>query len=227
MGKRVKAPKDYDRKPVELLLYRWGGKWGPFKVKIPCGECTLTTDIVQDVLKTELKTARVNLTIRDWLSHLIKATFQGARHAPVLMINGKVLSQGVAINRGVLAEAVMSEHVQHFPLEGTHIFGKENCGYCQKAKQAADMAGLEYQYHDVVKNAGAMYEMLARVKPIVGPKTPITTPQIWIDGTYVGGYEQLATHLQNQAKPVSDRPSTHRLELEMSDLDPQIPPTIN
>ena len=36
-----------------------------------------------------------------------------------------------------------------------------------------------------------MYEMLARVKPIVGPKTPVTTPQIWVDGEYVGGAEEL------------------------------------
>ena len=227
MGKRVKAPKHYDRKPVDLLLYRWGGKWGPFKVKIPCGECTLTTDIVQDVLENELKTARVKLTVRDWLSHMIKAFFQGARHAPVLMVNGEVLSQGVAINRGVLAEAVMNEHVKHFPLEGTHIFGKEKCGYCHKAKAAADMAGLEYEYHDVVKNVGAMYEMLARVKPIVGPKTPITTPQIWIDGQYIGGYDQLAAHLQTQAKPVSEVSEPRKIKLNLSELEPQTPPTIN
>lgn len=206
MGKRVKAPTTYDRKPAELLLYRWAGKWGPFKVKIPCGECALTTDIVEDVLANELKTANVNLTVRDWLSHMVKAWFQGAKHAPVLILNGKVLSQGVAINRGLVAEAVMNEHVQHFPLEGTHIFGKENCGYCRKAKAAADAANLNYAYHDVVKNPGAMYEMLARVKPIVGPKTPITTPQIWIDGNYIGGYEQLVEHLDQQAPLIAQAP---------------------
>ena len=198
MSKRVKAPKAYDHMPAKLLLYRWGGKWGPFKVKIPCGECTLTTDIVKDVLENELKTAEVELTVRDWLSYMVKAFFQGARHAPVLMLNGKVLSQGVAINRGLLAEAVMTEHVQHFPLKGTHVFGKENCGYCTKAKEAAMAAGIPFEYHDVVKNPGAMYEMLARVKPIVGPKTPITTPQIWIDGAYIGGYDQLQVYIERR-----------------------------
>jgi len=42
MGKIIALPETYDRTPVKLLLYRWGGKWGPLKVKIPCGECTLT-----------------------------------------------------------------------------------------------------------------------------------------------------------------------------------------
>ena len=227
MGSRVKAPKRYDRKPAQLLLYRWAGKWGPFKVKIPCGECTLTTDIVEDVLANELKTARVKLTVRDWLSHMVKAFFQGAKHAPVLMLNGKVISQGVAINRGLLAETVMNEHVQHFPLEGTHIFGKENCGYCRKAKVLADAAALDHQYHDVVKNPGAMYEMLARVKPIVGPKTPITTPQIWIDGEYIGGYDQLANRLETQTLKTSRPQQSQSPDLSISDLEPPTPPTIN
>ncbi|MEM9179600.1 MAG: glutaredoxin domain-containing protein [Pseudomonadota bacterium] len=217
MSKRVKAPKSYDHKPARLLLYRWGGKWGPFKVKIPCGECTLTTDIVKDVLEHELKTAEVELTVRDWLSHMVKAVFQGARHAPVLMLNGKVLSQGVAINRGLLAEAVMTEHVQHFPLKGTHIFGKENCGYCTKAKAMAESAGIAFEYHDVVKNPGAMYEMLARVKPIVGPKTPITTPQIWIDGEYIGGYDQLRAHLEAQPATLDDRPQASDFNVQVGD----------
>ncbi|MEM9739945.1 MAG: glutaredoxin domain-containing protein [Pseudomonadota bacterium] len=196
MGKAVKAPTSYDLKPIKLLVYRWGGQWGPFKVKIPCGECTLTTDILRDVLENECANAEVELEIKDWLSHLMEATWKGARHAPAVLLNGTVISQGVAINRGTLAQAIMEEHVQHFPMQGTHIFGKENCAYCTKAKILADEAGLDYIYHDVVKNPGAMYEMLARVKPIVGPKTPITTPQIWIDGRYVGGFEQLQARLE-------------------------------
>jgi len=27
---------------IKITLYRWAGSWGPFKVNIPCGECTLT-----------------------------------------------------------------------------------------------------------------------------------------------------------------------------------------
>ncbi|MEL7481935.1 MAG: glutaredoxin domain-containing protein [Pseudomonadota bacterium] len=191
MGKIVKLPETYDRKPVELLVYRWGGKWGPFKVKIPCGECTLTTDVIQDTLETELANAEVEFKTKDWLTHMLEASFKGARHAPCVLINGKVVFQGGALNRGLLAELVMNEHVQHFPLEGTHLFGKENCKFCRQAKADLDHLGIDYTYQDVVKNPGAMYEMLARVKPIVGPKTPITMPQIWIDGSYVGGADAL------------------------------------
>ncbi len=191
MGKAVKLPKRYDRKPAKLLVYRWAGSKWPFKVKITCGECTLTTDIINDVVKNELSNAVVKVEFRDWLSSMFQALTKGAYHAPAILLNGKVISQGVAINRGMLAEAVMNHHVRHFPIEGTHVFGKDNCGYCTKAKDALDKAGIEYAYHDVVKNPGAMYEMIIRTKAIVGEKTTITTPQIWINGAYVGGYQQL------------------------------------
>lgn len=191
MSKVAKRPDVYDRKPVKLLVYRWGGKWGPFKVKIPCGECALTGDVIEDTLKNELANAEVEYEVRDWLTHLLKALWQRAYHAPAVLLNGEVIAQGGALNRGVLAERVMNEHVQHFPLEGTHLFGKENCKFCKRAKADLDELGVAYTYHDVVKNPGAMYEMLARVKPIIGAKTPVTMPQIWIDGSYVGGSDQL------------------------------------
>ena len=191
MGKITPLPTVYDRKPVKILLYRWGGKWGPFKVKIPCGECGLTKDVIADTLANELSNAVVEVETKDWLSNMVRASIKGARHAPCVLVNGKVVFQGGALNRGLLAEIVMNEHVQHFPLEGNHIFGKDNCPFCVRAKEDMDRLGIEYTYHDVVKNPGAMYEMLARVKPIVGPKTPITTPQVWIDGEYIGGSDAL------------------------------------
>lgn len=200
MGKVAKAPKAFDRVPAKLTVYKWAGRKWPFKVKINCGECTLTQDIIKDVLENELVNAEVELEVKDWLSHVFEALWKGARHAPAILLDGKVISQGVAVNRGLLAEAIMKRHVQHFPIEGTHIFGKEGCPYCVKAKAAMDAAGIDYTYHDVVKNPGAMYEMITRVKRIIGLKTPVTVPQIWIDGKYIGGYTELAETLDARPK---------------------------
>ena len=41
-------------KPVKVILYRWAGAWGPFKVNIPCGECSLTVDVIEDTIAHEL-----------------------------------------------------------------------------------------------------------------------------------------------------------------------------
>ena len=185
-----------DAEPVRLRLYKWAGQWGPFKVRIPCGECALTEDVIEDTLSFELANAKVEFIVKEWLTYWWEPLLAGGGwHAPIVLVENKVISQGDALNRGVLAEAVIREYVSRFPLEGTHFFGKEKCGHCTRAKEYMDRAGINYQYHDVVKNPGALYEMLARVKPIIGEETPVTTPQIWIDGAFIGGADELGERL--------------------------------
>jgi len=188
--------------PVRLTLYKWAGQWGPFKVKIPCGECALTEDVIEDTLANELANAKVEFVVKEWLSNWWEPLFaNGGWHAPIVQVGRRRISQGDALNRGVLAEAVIREHVKRFPLEGSHFFGKANCRHCDRAKGFLEQAGIPYTYHDVVKNPGAMYEMLARVKPIIGEKTPVTTPQIWLDGTFIGGADELGARLGIEVAP--------------------------
>ncbi|MEM9356588.1 MAG: glutaredoxin domain-containing protein [Pseudomonadota bacterium] len=182
-------------RPVRVTLYRWAGKWGSFKVKIPCGECALTKDVLLDTFETDLAGIPVELDVRDWLTEWYKPLPKGGWHAPIVLVEGKIISQGYALNRGILTEAVIKEHVAQSKLDGTHLFGKSSCPHCVRAKSYMDAAGIAYEYHDVVKQPRALYEMIARVKPIVGPKTPITVPQIWVDGAYVGGADELGKML--------------------------------
>jgi len=188
--------------PVQLRLYKWAGQWGPFKVKIPCGECALTEDVIEDTLATELAGAKVAFTVKEWLTYWWEPLLAGGGwHAPIVLVGDKVIGQGDALNRGVLTEAVIREYVRRFDIEGDILFGKENCPHCTRAKAYLERAGVDYEYRDVVKNPGAMYEMLARVKPIIGHKTPVTTPQIWLDGVFVGGADELAEKLGLEVEP--------------------------
>ena len=191
--------------PVKLTLYRWAGAWGPFSVKIPCGECSLTVDVIKDTLATELDGVPVELEIRDWLSNWWRPLSAGGWHAPIVMVEGRVVSQGHALNRGVLTEAIIAAHVAGNEATGNHLYGKETCQHCKRAKRYLDAAEIDYKYHDVVRNPRALYEMLGRVKPIVGPKTPITVPQIWIDGKYIGGADELGKLLGIDVEPNPER----------------------
>lgn len=188
-------------KPVKVTLYRWAGAWGPFKVKIPCGECALTKDVIKDTLETDLAGIPVELDIREWLTEWWKPLLKGGWHAPIVMVEDKVVSQGIALNRGVLTQAIIDAYAGRSEVQGSHLFGKESCPHCKRAKQYMADAGIQYTYHDVVKSPRSLYEMLARVKPLVGHKTPITVPQIWLGGHYVGGADQLGEFVQkhNQA----------------------------
>lgn len=197
--------KNTSDKPVEVTLYRWAGAWGPFKVSIPCGECFLTVDVINDTFETELAGIPVQLVTLDWLSHWWKPLGKGGWHAPIVMVDGQIVSQGHALNRGLLTEAVIAAHVKRSAVAGNHVFGKQTCPHCVRAKQYLENAGIGYTYHDVVREPRALYEMLGRVKPIVGPKTPITVPQIWLDGEYIGGADQLQTHVRDQVEPNPER----------------------
>ena len=177
--------------PITITVFRWAGAWGPFKVNIPCGECSLTRDIIHDCMETDLAGIDVTLDLRDWLSEWWKPLPKGGWHAPIVLVNGKIISQGAALNRGVLTQAVIEAAAQRAPLAGNHIFGKATCPHCIRAKDYLQQAGVANRYYDVVKDTRALYEMLARVKPIIGAKTPVTVPQIWIEGDYVGGADAL------------------------------------
>ena len=177
--------------PIKITLYRWAGSWGPFKVNIPCGECTLTKDILQDTFDNELAGIPIELEVKDWLSHWWEPLRLGAWHAPILVVEGKVVSQGEALNRGVLIQSVIQNWTTRDTLKGNIVYGKATCPYCVKAKQMLDDAGIRYQYHDVVKESAALYRMIPEVKAIIGMKTPVTVPQIWLEGQYIGGADNL------------------------------------
>lgn len=182
--------------PVNITVFRWAGAWGPFKVKSPCGECALTKDIIQDCMDTDLAGIDVELDMRDWLTEWWKPLPKGGWHAPIVLVNGRIVSQGAALNRGVLIQSVIEASTSDTPIQGNHVFGKATCPDCIRAKGYLERAGVDYRYHDVVKDPRPLYEMLARVKPIIGPKTPVTVPQIWLDGDYVGGADELKRILE-------------------------------
>ena len=109
--------------PIKLTLYRWAGSWGPFKVNIPCGECTLTKDILEDTFNIELNGIPIELEVKDWLSNWWEPLKKGAWHAPIVMVGGNVISQGEALNRGVLIQSIIKEWVKKDTLKGNIVYG--------------------------------------------------------------------------------------------------------
>lgn len=183
-------------RPVQITLFRWAGSWGPFNIKIPCGECSLTEDVIRDCAEKELEGFDIEISEYDWLSNWWKPLLRGGWHAPIVLVNDRVISQGIALNRGLLTQAVIEAGITQMPLADSHIFGKDACAHCRRAKEMFANAGIHGEYHNVIEDTGALYEMIARVKPIIGEKTPVTLPQIWLAGQYIGGADALESHLE-------------------------------
>jgi glutaredoxin 3 len=70
------------------------------------------------------------------------------------------------------------------------VYTMENCPYCEAAKRLLESKGLDYKEVFVEYDDDATWERLARE---TGFKT---MPQIFIDGKFIGGYNELRNHLK-------------------------------
>jgi len=71
----------------------------------------------------------------------------------------------------------MSEHPQ------VEIYTKDNCSYCEKAKDLFDQKGVEYETYNVSDDGDLFEEMVERAD---GRKT---APEVFIDDELVGGWD--------------------------------------
>lgn len=99
----VKKPK------VTITDYKWEGKWLFFKIKTHCNECDLSTAILKDMKNKEFKGLPVEIIVKPWLDHWFEAWMKSgfrAWHAPIIMVDGEVISQGILVPREKLARRV-------------------------------------------------------------------------------------------------------------------------
>ena len=70
------------------------------------------------------------------------------------------------------------------------IYGSSTCSYCKKAIELAKQYKLEYEYKNINNK-----EYLDEIKVML-PQIR-TVPQIYWNGNYVGGYNDLALEIEN------------------------------
>ncbi len=97
--------------PVKITQYKYEGRWGPFKIDEPCRECDVTTGVLKDMMKKELKGLDVVLEIKPWLDNWIYCLSRGAWHAPIIMVDNNKFYQysekEPLFNREKLKEAII------------------------------------------------------------------------------------------------------------------------
>jgi len=91
----------------------------------------------------------------------------------------------------------VSEKVERVALQDdsrTLVYGKKNCPFCQLAKEELKLRGIPYDYIDL--------EEIGKTAAEVTGRKVKTVPQIYVEGTYVGGYEELIEFLDNTTTEV-------------------------
>jgi len=89
------------------------------------------------------------------------------------------------------AETV-SDKVERVALQGddrTIVYGKDDCPYCARAKEELQLRGIPFDYVNLVEVGKTAAE-------VTGRKDAKTVPQIYVDGNYVGGYNELMAYLE-------------------------------
>lgn len=88
----------------------------------------------------------------------------------------------------------VSEKVERVALQDDNrsiVYGKKDCPFCQMAKEELTLRGIPYDYID-------LQEIGKTAKEVTGRDVK-TVPQIYIEGNYIGGYDELMEYFN---KPI-------------------------
>ncbi|MCH7604717.1 hypothetical protein IID24_01905 [Patescibacteria group bacterium] len=94
--------------PVVITMYRWAGSKFGITIKSECKECEINTGILEDLKQKEFAGKPVVIEIKPWLTYLWDSLKRGGWHAPVMLVNGRIFSQGVVIDRERFVRHVLS-----------------------------------------------------------------------------------------------------------------------
>jgi ribonucleotide reductase alpha subunit len=93
----------------------------------------------------------------------------------------------------------VSEKVERVALQGDDrsiIYGKPGCPFCQLAKEELKLRGIPYDYID-------LNDISKTAAEVTGRKVR-TVPQIYLQGEYIGGYDDLLEHFSTPTEAVGN-----------------------
>lgn len=78
------------------------------------------------------------------------------------------------------------------------IYGKSSCNWCDRAQQICEQYCLPYVYKSVDDRFDGDKNLSELKERVMSENLTISTvPQIWWHSKYLGGYEQLASEIEN------------------------------
>lgn len=95
--------------PIDITIYRFTGNQGLFRIPQKwCGECDLLVAMVKQTVQELGLEDQTKLEIKPWFLWWFKPLFkQLAWHAPILIINGKLISQGILPDKKIITYALI------------------------------------------------------------------------------------------------------------------------
>jgi len=98
---------------VHILIYKITGNQLFFKVPPSvCEECDLTVNLAKKIVG-DIGEKGITLEVKPWMNKVISSIIKGGWHPPVLLVNGKVFSQGIVPDGQKLKETILEELKKH------------------------------------------------------------------------------------------------------------------
>ena len=105
---------------------------------------------------------------------------------------GKADKVAKKIEREVIKELDLKAIAEGETRTQAIIYGTLTCGWCQKAKNELSERGITFDFINIKELGKTAAEVTGR---------PVTTvPQIYLEGEYIGGYNELMIHLNQQSE---------------------------
>ncbi len=90
---------------IRITVYRWAGQKWFFRIRSECAECDLAVGQVRRLLSAHPDWP-AELEVKPWLSHLWESLRHRGWHAPVVLVDGRLVRQGTVPTGAELEAAV-------------------------------------------------------------------------------------------------------------------------
>ena len=97
--------KEMTSDPIKVVLYRWAGEKWFFRIRTECLECDLAVGQLRGLVSAHPDWP-LEVEVRPWLTRLWESLRKGGWHAPVVLVDGELVSQGRVPRHAELERAV-------------------------------------------------------------------------------------------------------------------------
>ena len=123
---------------VKVTIYRWAGRKWFFHIEGECIECDLAVSQVRRLVRAN-PSWPIELEIKPWLNHIWESVRRGGWHAPVLLVDGKLVRQGTIPTMTELHVAVR----RALEVRGLDLAQDPATGPRMKGNRAVSPSGLQ------------------------------------------------------------------------------------
>lgn len=89
-----------------ITIYRFTGKHGPFSIpNRVCEECDLSITTVKRLAR-DMGIKNVNIEVKSYFEKFFEVILKGGWHAPVVLVNGKICTQGKVPDYYILKQKI-------------------------------------------------------------------------------------------------------------------------